>query len=118
MVGVVDLIWHEKKPDRILFQGKGSYHFLSTDFGATFKALHTPGDTIGYGQDIKTHPRQPDWLLAKTRRNECLEDRRSKVCGYDLFLSKDFGETWTNLTAQSGGRVSSFRDYDWGCKLD
>ena len=59
MVGVVDLIWHEKKPDRILFQGKGSYHFLSTDFGATFKALHTPGDTIGYGQDIKTHPPPP-----------------------------------------------------------
>ena len=47
MVGVVDIIWHEEKPERILFQGKGSFHFLSTDYGATFKALPTPGNTIG-----------------------------------------------------------------------
>lgn len=39
-------------------------------------------------QEIKTHPNQVDWLLAKVRRDECLLDRRSKLCGYDLFLSQ------------------------------
>lgn len=27
------------------------------------------------------------------------------------------GTSWTNLTANSNGRVSSFRDFDWGAKL-
>lgn len=42
----------------------------------------------------------------------------SPSCGFDLFLTQDFGASWTNLTANSAGRVSSFRDFDWGCKLD
>jgi hypothetical protein len=91
---------------------------VSGDYGASFKALPSPGGTEGYGQELRLHPRQPDWVLAKVRRNECLLDRRSPRCGYDLFLSQDFGESWTNLTANSAGRVSSFRDYDWGCKME
>lgn len=39
-------------------------------------------------QEIKTHPRQQDWLLAKVRRDECMLDRRSQACAYDLFLSQ------------------------------
>ena len=42
----------------------------------------------------------------------------SSSCGFDLFLTQDFGASWTNLTANSNGRISSFRDYDWGCKMD
>ncbi|KAL4423249.1 hypothetical protein ABPG77_000041 [Micractinium sp. CCAP 211/92] len=118
MTGVMDILWHEKKPDRIFFQGKGRYHFVSTDYGVTYKALPTPGGTEGYAQEIRPHPRQPDWLLARVRRNECLIDRRSLSCAYDLFLSQDFAATWTNLTANSEGRVASFRDFDWGCKMD
>lgn len=118
LAGVVDILWHEKKPDRLLLQGKGRYHFLSTDWGASFKAISSPGNTEGYGQEMRLHPRQPDWILAKVRRNECLLDRHSPACAYDLFLTKDFGSSWTNLTANSAGRISSFRDYDWGCKMD
>jgi hypothetical protein len=32
-------------------------------------------------------------------------------------VAQDFAVTWTNLTEQSNGRISSFRDYDWGAKL-
>lgn len=49
---------------------------MSTDYGVTYKALPTPGGTEGYAQEIRPHPRQPDWLLARVRRNECLIDRR------------------------------------------
>lgn len=118
LTGVMDIHWHESKPDRILFQGKGRFHYLSNDYGATFKALPSPGNTEGYGQEWRLHPRQADWILAKVRRNECIADRRSSSCGFDLFLTQDFGASWTNLTANSNGRISSFRDFDWGCKMD
>ena len=42
----------------------------------------------------------------------------SPGCAYDLFVSQDFAASWTNLTANSAGRVSSFRDFDWGCKME
>lgn len=50
LLGVVELHWHPEKPERILFQGKGRYHFVSTDYGATLKAVKTPKDTLGYVQ--------------------------------------------------------------------
>ena len=31
---------------------------------------------------------------------------------------QDFGKTWTNLTDNSGGRVASFVDFDWGALLN
>lgn len=55
---------------------QGRFHFVSTDFGASFKALPAPGGAEGFGNEIRPHPRQPDWLLAKVRRNECIVDRR------------------------------------------
>ncbi len=55
---------------------QGRFHFVSTDYGTTFKALPTPGNTEGYAQELRLHPRQQDWILAKVRRNECLVDRR------------------------------------------
>lgn len=117
MLGITELHWHPARPARILFQGKGRYHFVSEDYGATVKAVNSPQDTLGYAQEILTHPRRQDWLLAKVRRDECMLDRRSQLCAYDLFVSQDFAGTWTNLTAQSKGRISSFRDFDWGAKM-
>ena len=40
--------------------------------------------------DILPHPNQPDWLLARVRRNECLkyDGDTSKWCANDLFLSQ------------------------------
>lgn len=48
-------------------------HWISEDFGHTYEAVKTPGDTLGYGADIKIHPTQPDWVLSLVRRNECLK---------------------------------------------
>jgi hypothetical protein len=45
------------------------------------------------------------------------ESAVSKWCAFDLFVSKDFGRHWTNLTTASGGRVASFWDFDWGANV-
>ncbi|KAL4860184.1 Vacuolar protein sorting/targeting protein 10 [Chlorella vulgaris] len=118
LTGVMDVLWHKDKPERLFIHGKGRFHFVSSDYGGSFSAVAGPGGTEGYGQELRLHPRQTDWILAKVRRNECLVDRRSTSCGFDLFLTQDFGGSWTNLTANSAGRISSFRDYDWGCRMD
>ena len=70
-------------------------------------------------QEFKTHPRQAQWLLARARREGCGEAaQRAALCPYDLFVSKDWGASWANLTAASKGRVASFRDFEWGAKLE
>lgn len=52
------------------------------------------------------------------RRDICLTYGRSPYCAYDLFVTKDFGSSWTNLTEASKGRVTSFRDFEWGAQMD
>lgn len=116
-VGVTALHWHSSNPARILFQGKGAFHFVSGDYGQTLKPVRSPGGTLGFGQTIKPHPHRPDWLLARAKRPACVADTRSPACGYDLFLSKDFGGEWANLTAATKGRVASFRDFEWGARI-
>jgi hypothetical protein len=49
-MGIVDLHWHPDKPERILFQGKGRFHFVTTDYGDNIKALATPKFTQGQVQ--------------------------------------------------------------------
>lgn len=46
------------------------------------------------------------------------ETATTKWCAFDLFVSQDFGRHWQNLTANSGGRVASFWDFDWGANVD
>jgi hypothetical protein len=115
--GVVAVHWHPTRPERILFQGRGRYHFVTSDGGATFVAAKTPGYNVGYIQEIKPHPRQADWLLAKARRDVCSRDYHADECAVDLWVSKDFGATWSNLTAASNGQMAGVRDFEWGCKL-
>ena len=115
--GVANIIWNDIKPDRVLLLGRGRWHWVTSDSGATFKAIPSPGNTLGFGQEVKPHPRQADWLLAKVRRDACTTDYRSAACGHDLFISKDFGDSWKNLTEASNGKVTSVRDFEWGAKL-
>lgn len=117
-IGVVALHWHESKPSQILFQGRGRWNWITSDSGTTFTAVRTPGNAIGFVQEIKTHPHQAEWLLAKARRDVCLTDPKSPFCGSDLFVSKDYGRSWNNLTAASNGKVTSVRDFEWGAKLE
>ena len=119
MRGVVDVFAHPDAPCRLLIQGAGSLHWTTSDCGKTFAPAPAPAGTAGWFADFKLHPTQPSWILSKVRRAEC--HRRgasgSKWCAYDLFVSKDFAGTWSNLTAASGGAVASFWDYDWGANL-
>lgn len=118
MLGVLDLHFHQRHPERILFQGPGFYFWVTEDFGRTYKALPTPGEaTLGFWMELKVHPNVPDWLLAKVKRKECLADLSSAACAHDLFISKDFGTAWTNLTEKAGGKVAAFWDFDWGASL-
>jgi hypothetical protein len=40
------------------------------------------------------------------------------MCALFCCFVQDFGATWLNLTANSNGRIASFRDFDWGAQLD
>ena len=51
------------------------------------------------------------------RRPGCVWYVPSDACGYDLFVTQDLGASWANLTANSQGHISSFRDYEWGASL-
>lgn len=89
MLGVLDLHFHQRHPEKILFQGPGFYFWITTDFGQTFTAHLTPGDaTLGFWMELKVHPNVPDWLLAKVKRKDCLQDLSSAACAHDLFVSQ------------------------------
>lgn len=92
MLGVLDLHFHLRNPERILFQGPGFYFWVTEDYGRTYKALPTPGEaTLGFWMELKIHPNVPEWLLAKVKRKECLRDLSSAECAHDLFISKVCG---------------------------
>lgn len=88
--GVLEIIHHWGKSQQLLFQGPGFSHWISGDYGSTFEKVATPGDTLGFWNQIKTHPKQPDWLAAQVRRRDCLEAgaRTNPWCAWDLFVSK------------------------------
>ena len=89
MLGVLDLHFHQRHPERILFQGPGFYFWVTTDYGKTFTAHSTPGEsTLGFWMELKIHPNVPDWLLAKVKRKDCLSDLSSAACAHDLFVSQ------------------------------
>lgn len=88
--GIVDIHMAADHPKQILFQGAGYKHWITEDFGRTFKSVETPGRTLGWWNDIKLHPNRPQWILAKTQRHECnrADAATSKWCAYDLFVSE------------------------------
>ncbi len=56
--------------------------------GKDFETLNSPGDTRGLFTEIKLHPTQKDWMLAKALRNHCQAHGSDKWCAYDVFVSK------------------------------
>ena len=49
------------------------------------------GQTVGFWTELKLHSRQKDWMLALTRRPECMKPRAQdldKWCTTDLFMSQ------------------------------
>lgn len=104
-------------PKRVILWGEGQYAFSSSDGGSTLKITPVPENTYGMSHQIRQHPTQPDWMLSLAYRNSCY-DASIPGCSMDLWLTKDFAQTWTNLTAQAGGKVSGFLDFDWGYHSD
>ena len=115
--GVVNIHWHPSKPERVLFQGRDQYHWVSEDGGESFTSVSAPGNTLGLTQEMKIHPTNPKWILAKAERDSCWPDFAAPDCTADLWISKDFGATWKNLTEASKGKVAGVRDFEWGLKL-
>eukprot|EP00897_Mesotaenium_endlicherianum_P006337 jgi/Mesen1/5731/ME000029S05039 len=113
--GAQALLFHPDNPNKIWFRGGGETHWLTEDSGGTYKAVKGPAGHTGVIA-IRMHPVETDWFLVMARRWACWsEDAASKrACADDLFLTQDFGKSWTNLTAKASGRILSFSDFDWG----
>ena len=95
MLGVLDLHFHQRHPQRILIQGPGFFFWVTEDYGRTFTAHPTPGDaSLGFWMELKIHPNVPEWLLAKVKRKDCLEDLSASACAHDLMVSKVSKAIW------------------------
>ncbi|MEW5312182.1 MAG: hypothetical protein WDW38_003829 [Sanguina aurantia] len=117
-------IWSQKSnPGRVVFQGTGTYMWLSHDFGETFfPPVQTPARLAGSGvKSFKFHPKNDGWLLLLVKRPDCKQlDKLQMECPHDLWLTKDlyspegWAGKWQNLTANAQGAIAGFVDFDWG----
>jgi Sortilin, neurotensin receptor 3, len=107
------IIVHARDPKKVLLWGDGLYSFATSDGGDSFKVSPVPENTLGLAHQVRVHPTQPDWLLSLAYRSVCY-DYGTSGCAMDLFISKDFGGSWQNLTAATNGRLAGFIDFDWG----
>jgi sortilin len=110
---VSQIFVNEQHQSKVLLWGDGPFAFASDDGGETLVLVSLPKGTIGLAHQVRPHPYNHDWLLTLAERNDCILTPHFG-CAKDLWLTKDFGYTWTNLTAQSKGMVSGFLDFDWG----
>jgi len=86
----------EHDPHRILFTGRNKQNFHTLDMGSTF--IPCPQIDI---QDVRLHPTQKDWLLASAMAPGCNAEHEAAgedaQCYKILYLSKDFGLTWSSI---------------------
>lgn len=105
---------HAADPKKVILWGEGKFLFISSDAGESFSVVDMPKDTFGMSHLTRPHPTQPDWLLSMAYRNSCYEGDVFTECAMDLWLSKNFGETWENLTLKTNKKLAGFIDFDWG----
>jgi len=105
------ILVHAGNPQKVILWGEGKFLFLSEDAGATFKVLPVPKGTLGMSHLIRPHPTEPDWLLSIAYRNSCYQGGILSDCAMDLFLSKNFGQTWENLTQKTKGKLEGFIEH-------
>ena len=116
-VGVVAVHQSRADEDYVFLQGSGKWHWSSTDGGLNFEAISSPGQIAGIRHVLKMHPRQASWILMRTERDICESDRWSTECTFDLFVTKDFGKNWKNLTSHCHGNFDGIKDFDWGASI-
>eukprot|EP00850_Spirogloea_muscicola_P009331 SM000052S17723 [mRNA] locus=s52:352048:358344:+ [translate_table: standard] len=96
------LHYHPAEPNKIFLQGTHSTHWKSIDYGKSYQVIHgPPGDITQVA--IRWHPTESNWMLVLVRLSGCFTGLLSNTlqCADHLFLTQDFGDTWTNLTMKS-----------------
>ncbi|CAI5985673.1 unnamed protein product, partial [Closterium sp. NIES-64] len=113
--GVQAFYFHPSTPEKMFFRGGGDTHWITTNAGESYDRVEGPAGHMGVAT-VRLHPMESDWVLAMVRRWACWskDDTQRGACADDLFLTKDFGRTWQNLTERAQGRVLGFVDFDWG----
>mmetsp|Transcript_21114 Transcript_21114/g.25393 ORF Transcript_21114/g.25393 Transcript_21114/m.25393 type:complete len:861 (-) Transcript_21114:1076-3658(-) len=131
---IVQMSYNDKQSHgQIFFTGYGGVHWATVDYGKTYiqpcgyeaegaKCISNPGgnNTLSVPQ-IKLHPKLPNHLLAKVRRDVCFRDGdalTNEHCTDDVYYSENFGLSWTNLTQNSAGAIQGFRDFEWAGDKD
>ena len=57
LMGVIDLHFHQRHPERILFQGAAFFYWVTEDYGKTYKAFPTPGrEVLAFGWSSRFIP--------------------------------------------------------------
>lgn len=111
---VRSVLVHADDPKRVILWGEGMFLYISSNGGESFDLVPVPKDTFGMSHLVRVHPTKADWLLSMAYRNSCYQGDILSECAMDLWLSKDFGRTWDNLTARTKGKLAGFIDFDWG----
>uniref|UniRef100_A0A061QZD8 Oligoxyloglucan reducing end-specific cellobiohydrolase n=1 Tax=Tetraselmis sp. GSL018 TaxID=582737 RepID=A0A061QZD8_9CHLO len=114
---IIDLHFRHESPHRMLLQGAGPYHWTTRDYGRAFRKVPSPGGVPGPNIRFRLHPTNPEYVLARVRSEGCGKASKDSECSVDLYVSTDFGESWTSLKANAKGRVSTFVDFDWAANL-
>lgn len=105
LASVNEVLVNKDDPKKVLLWGDGNLSFISTDGGNTLKLVDVPAGTLGLSHKIRPHPTQADWLLSIAYREICYISG-TYGCAMDLWLSNDFGLSWKNLTAATGGKLA------------
>lgn len=119
-------------PELILQDAMGELYWASADLGTTWtqpcgKVSHTgeegcfknPGEVVPGGRGramgaIRPHPKRAGWLLSFVRTCDAGPGPGGMACRVNrLLASGDLGKTWTDMVANSKGKVASFVDFDW-----
>eukprot|EP00270_Netrium_digitus_P010308 TRINITY_DN3195_c0_g1_i1.p1 TRINITY_DN3195_c0_g1~~TRINITY_DN3195_c0_g1_i1.p1 ORF type:complete len:836 (-),score=200.33 TRINITY_DN3195_c0_g1_i1:69-2555(-) len=113
--GVQAILLSDAAENKMLLRGADETHWVSSDRGKSYTRIKGPAGHLGL-VTIRFHPDESDWILVIARRWLCWEpdDAHRKHCADDLFVTKDFGRSWTNLTEKAQGNIISFVDFDWG----
>ncbi|GFR45937.1 hypothetical protein Agub_g7400, partial [Astrephomene gubernaculifera] len=119
---VMAIYSQKSSPGNILLMGTGTYMWTSSDYGETLSPLPTPSHWRGSSiRSAKLHPWHDNWLLLLVKRPACkTPDPALMECPYDLMLNQDVfnpASPWKNLTADSGGKIAGFVDFDWAANL-
>ena len=116
-LGILEMHFNPTTPHHIFLHGNDEFHWTTRDYGRTFSRVKSPGGIAGSSVFFKLHPTNPDYILARVRARECSMPGHTDKCSVDLYVTEDFGQSWTSLTHNSNGRISAFVDFEWGARM-